>query len=114
MNTYAWSCLACEETNAAGSAACSRCACPAQASRARIEAARDAYRQYSGLPPIEAPDVVAAVRRLPLLLIGAAVLLLLGGFALIVGSNVSVTAFGGLLIALAAFCASSYRKAAPP
>ena len=110
MKPYAWSCLACEVTNPPGSATCGRCGCPARATRAQIEAARAAYRQRSGLPPLEPTDVLAWVQQLPLLLIAAAVLGLIGGFALIVSTNASFTAFGGLVLALAALCASSYRK----
>ena len=113
MAPYAWCCLACEATNPALSAACSRCGCPARAPRAKVEAARNGCRQRAGLPPEPPPDPTAAFAGLPLLLIAAAVLLLLGGLALVVASNVSVKAFAGLLIALAALCASSYRKGPP-
>ena len=110
MKPYPWSCLACEESNPALSTACSRCGCPAHATSAQVEAARDDYRQRAGLPPVPAADVMAFFERLPLLPIAAAVLLLLGAVALIVGSSVSVKAVGGLLIAFAALCVSSYRK----
>jgi uncharacterized membrane protein YphA (DoxX/SURF4 family) len=112
MKPYAWSCLACEETNAAERSNCTRCGCAAQATSAQVEAARDAYRQRIGAPPIETPNLTQLLEVVPLLLIGAAVLALAGGLALIIGSNVSVRAFGGLMLALAALCVSSYRKEA--
>ena len=112
MKPYSWSCLACEETNAAGRSSCARCGCPAQATSAQVEAARDAYRQRIGAPPIETPDLTQLLEGVSRLLIGAAVLALVGGLALVVGSNVSVIAFGGLMLALAALCVSSYRKEA--
>ena len=113
MKPYTWSCLACEASNTPDSLKCARCGCPAQATFAQVESARDAYRRANGLPPVQKPDAMATIEQLPFLLIGAALLLLAGAFALIVGSNVSVQAFGGLLIALAALCASSYRKKSP-
>jgi hypothetical protein len=115
MNSYAWSCLACEAVNPPDSTKCSRCGCPARATSARVDAARQVWRQRSGLPPVESFDLTAAVMAFPLLLIAAAVLALLGGLALIVSTNVSFTAFGALLLALAALCVSSYRpRSAPP
>jgi hypothetical protein len=57
--------------------------------------------------------MIACIGQLPLLLIAAALLLLAGTLALVIGSNISVQAFGGLLIALAALSASSYRKKSP-
>jgi len=113
MKTYPWACLACEETNAAGAPKCGRCGCPAQATSAQVESARDAYRRRAGLPPVVANDPVALVKELPLLPIGAAVLVLLGALMLIVNMGASATAFGGLLIALAALCLSSWRRPAP-
>ena len=113
MTTYPWACLACEDTNAAGALRCGRCGCPAQATSAQVEAARAAYRRRAGLPAVVAPDPIALVEELPLLPIGAAVFVLLGGLMLIVDMGASSTAFGGLLIALAALCLSSYRKPAP-
>ena len=112
MTRHAWSCLACEATNAADAARCGRCDCPARATHAQVEAARAAYRQRAGLPPLVAPDPIALARQVPWLPIAAVVLLLLGWLMLVVGSGGSANAFGGLLIALAALCASSYR--APP
>ena len=72
MKPYPWSCLACEESNPALSAACSRCGCPAQATAAQVDAARDAYRRRAGLPPVPAPDAMAFLEGLPLLQIAAA------------------------------------------
>ena len=112
MTSYPWSCLACEASNPADSTTCRTCDCPARATRAQVEAARQGWRRRSGLPPIEAFDMLAAAKELPLLLIGAGALALLGGLALIVSTSVSFTAFGALLLALAALCLSSYR--APP
>ena len=106
---YAWSCLACEASNPSGGASCSRCGCPAAATAAQVETARQTWRKRSGLPSVESFDLVQAVMEFPLLLIGAGVLALLGGLALIVSTSVSFTAFGALLIALAALCLSSYR-----
>ena len=108
MPNYAWSCLACEQANPAGAAICSRCRCPAEATRAQVDAARLNYRRSTGLPAETALDVAALLRSLPLLLIAAVALLLIGALALIVGTNASMYAFGGLLIALAAFCASTH------
>ncbi|MEP7101053.1 MAG: hypothetical protein ABI781_11125 [Burkholderiales bacterium] len=113
MNTYPWACLACEETNAASALACGRCGCPAQATSAQVESARDAYRRRAGLPAVVAPDPVAVVMTLPLLPIGAAVFVLLGALMLIVDMGASTTAFGGLMIALAALCLSSWRPPRP-
>ena len=109
MKPYAWSCFACEASNPPDSAKCSRCACPARATSAQVEAARLAWRQRSGLPPEESFDLVAALAEFPLLLIAAAVLALPGALALMVSTSVSLTAFGALLLALAALCVSSYR-----
>ncbi len=110
---YAWCCLACEATNAADTTRCSRCACPAHATCAQVAAARDAYRRRAGLPAVVAPDPLAILRQLPLLPIAAVVLLLVGALLLMLGMSTSATAFGGLLIALAALCVSSYRRRAP-
>ena len=114
MTPYAWSCLACEASNAPGCAACGRCGCPAQATRAQVERARQDWRQRSGLPVPESFDMVNAMMELPLLLIAAGVLALLGGLALIVSTNASFTAFGALLLALGALCLSSYRTGSAP
>ena len=114
MTPYAWSCLACEASNTPASAACHRCGCPAQATHAQVERARQTWRQRSGLPAAEAFDVVKAVTAFPLLLIAASVLALLGGLALIVSTNASFTAFGALLLALGALCLSSYRTGSAP
>ncbi len=112
MKPYAWSCLACDATNPPGSARCERCGCPAQATRAQVESARQAWQRRSGIPPAAPFDFFAEVMSLPLLLIAAVALGLLGGLALIVSTNSSFSAFGALLLALAALCVSSYR--APP
>lgn len=109
MPHYAWSCLACEASNPPVSTSCGRCGCPAQATSAQVESARQAWRQRSGLPATESFDVVKALIELPLLLIAAGVLALLGGLALIVSTNASFTAFGALLLSLGALCLSSYR-----
>ncbi len=112
MTPYAWSCLACEATNAASAARCGRCGWPARATRLQIEATRAAYRQRAGLPLVVAPDTTALARQVPWLPIAAVVLLLPGWLLLAVGTGGSAIAFGGLLVALAALCVSSYR--APP
>jgi hypothetical protein len=112
MKPYAWSCLACEATNPPESTRCERCGCPAQATRAQVESARSAWRQRSGLGPVVPYDFAADLMSLPLLLIAAVLLALLGGGALIVSTNGAFSAFGALLLALAALCVSSYR--APP
>jgi hypothetical protein len=112
MAPFAWSCLACEATNAAGTDRCSRCGCPARATRVQVDAARAAYRQRAGLPPLIPFDRLALARQVPWLPIAAVVLLLLGWLMLAAGTGGSAIALGGLLIALAALCASSYR--APP
>ena len=109
MTPYAWSCLACEATNAASAA---RCGWPARATRLQIEATRAAYRQRAGLPPVVAPDTTALARQVRWLPIAAVVLLLPGWLLLAARTGGSAIAFGGLLIALAALCVSSYR--APP
>jgi hypothetical protein len=109
MKPYVWSCFACEASNPPGSAECSRCGCRARATSAEVDAARQAWRQRSGLPPLESFDWVAAVMAFPLLLIAAAVLALLGALALMASTSISFTAFGALLLALAALCVSSYR-----
>ena len=114
MPPYAWSCLACEASNPPVSASCGRCGCPAQATGTRVESARRAWRQRSGLPATESFDVVKALMELPLLLIAAGVLALLGGLALIVSTNVSFSAFGALLLSLGALCLSSYRTGSAP
>ena len=110
MKPYAWTCFACEASNPPTSIKCSRCGCPAEATSDQVDSARDTYRHQHALLPATQFDASAFVAQLPLLLIGAVVLLLTGALALIVGSNVSVQSFGGLLIALAALCASSYRS----
>ena len=61
------------------------------------------------MPPLDSFDWVAALTAFPLLLIAAGALGLLGALALMVSTNVSFTAFGALLLALAALCVSSYR-----
>jgi hypothetical protein len=80
------------------------------ATAAQVVTARDAWRRRSGLPLPAPADFMALVKEFPLLLIAAACLLVLGALALIIGEAGSATAFGALLIALAAFCLSSYRK----
>jgi uncharacterized membrane protein YphA (DoxX/SURF4 family) len=112
MTPYAWSCLACEESNPPAALRCGRCQCPAQATSAQAEVARRTWRQRAGLPAEVAPSPLAVLRQLPLLLIAAAVLLLLGALLLIVNLGASPSSFGGLLIALAALCASSHRQPA--
>jgi hypothetical protein len=109
MKSYVWSCLACEASNPPDNAKCSRCGCPARATSAQVDAALQAWRQRSGLPPVESFDLVAALMAFPLLLIAAGVLALLGAMALMASTSVSFTAFGALLLALAALCVSSYR-----
>ena len=108
MPAYAWTCLACEATNAAQRSICGQCQCPAAPTSTQVESARSAYRRRAGLPPVERTDALALVKSLPLLLIAAGALVLLGGLSLIVGTNASMYAFGGLLLALAAFCASTH------
>lgn len=112
MTPYDWSCLACDAANPGTAAHCGRCACPARATCTQVEAARAAYRQRAGLPPVTVPDAVAVLRQVPWLPIAAVVLVLLGWLMLVVGTGGSAIAFGGLLMALAALCASAYRS--PP
>jgi hypothetical protein len=112
MKAYAWTCLACEAVNAPEAVVCARCSCPASATSAQVNMARDMYRRRSGLPAISPADPAALVRGLPLLPIGAVVFLLAGGLALIVSANGGTTAFGCLMLAVAALCASSWRPAA--
>jgi hypothetical protein len=114
MTRYAWSCLACEAPNLPGSVTCGRCGCPAQATSAQVESARQTWRRRSGLPAAESFDMAGALMAFPLLLIAAGVLALLGGLALIVSTNASFTAFGALLLALGALCLSSYRSGSAP
>jgi hypothetical protein len=111
--TYAWNCLACAATNPPEATRCGRCACPAEATAAQIEGARAAWQRRTGITPAAPFDFVAEVMTLPLLLIAAAALGLLGGLALIVSTNASFSAFGALLLALAALCVSSYRTPPP-
>ena len=113
MNTYAWACLACEQTNAAGALTCARCNCPARATSVQVDSTRANWRRQAGLPAVVAPDPIAVIKTLPLLPIAAVLLLALGALMLIVDMGASASAFGGLLIALAALCASSWRKPAP-
>ncbi len=115
MNSYAWSCLACDAANPAERGACVQCGCPARATSAQVDDARRTWRQRSGLQPVAGFDPVAALRGLPLLLIGAGAFALLGGMALVVSVGASygaLSAFGALLLALAALCLSSYRTPA--
>jgi hypothetical protein len=112
MKTYAWTCLACDATNDSGRAMCGRCGCAASTTSKQVQAARDAFRSSSGLPPVAAADPLALIREMPWLPIGAVVLMLLGGLALIVSENGGTTAFGCLMLALAALCASSWRPRA--
>jgi hypothetical protein len=104
MKHYAWSCFVCEASSPSDSASCNRCNCPVQATGAQVDAARQAWRQRSGLPPVESFDVVVAVPAFPPLIAAG----MLGALALIVSTNASFSAFGALL-ALAAPCVSSYR-----
>jgi hypothetical protein len=112
MKPYAWSCFACEHINAADRTRCERCGCPANATNAVIETARRTYRQRNGLPPEMPADTFGVIGQLPWMLMGAAVLSLLGGLSLIVAQNASMMAFGSLLLSLAALCLSSYRRPA--
>lgn len=114
MTPYAWTCLACEASNAADQPRCARCTCPAQATRDQVDEARQTWRRRSGLPPDESFDIVKALMGFPLLLIAGGLFALLGGVALIVSTGASFSAFGGLLLALAALCVSSYRKPSAP
>ena len=109
MKSYAWCCLACEATNPPESSRCERCRCPAQATFSQVESARVDWQRRSGVRPALPFDFTAEVMSLPLLLLAGALLGLLGGGALIVSTNSSFTAFGALLLALAALCVSSYR-----
>jgi len=106
---YSWTCLACEASNAAGRTSCSICNCPARATAAQVDYARQTWRRRSGLPPVAPFNLMAAVMEFPLLLIAAGVLLVLGGLALILSTGVSFTAFGALLLARAALFLSSDR-----
>ena len=112
MKPYAWSCFACEYTNAADRTRCQRCDCPANATNAEVETARKVYLQRHGLPADMPTDVLGLIRQLPWMMICAGVLLLLGGLSLIVAQEASMIAFGSLLLSLAALCLSSWRKPA--
>lgn len=109
---YAWTCLACEGANPPAAGRCVRCGCPHDATALQIESTRRNWRQRTGLPPQVDVDPVALLRALPLLSIAAVGLLLAGALFLIVDAGASSTAFGGLLIALAALAATSSRPAA--
>ena len=61
------------------------------------------------MPTLASFDPVAALTGLPLLRIVAVLLFLAGAVFLIVDAGASASAFGGLLIALAALAATSHR-----
>ncbi len=109
---YAWSCLACEAPNRPGAGRCARCGCPAEATASQAGTTRRNWRLRAGLPAQVAFDPLAALQSLPLLRIVAVLLLLAGALFLIVDAGASASAFGGLLIALAALAATSYRPPA--
>ena len=109
---YAWSCLACEAPNAPGAGRCARCGCPAEATALQAVTTRRNWRRRAGLPPQVGFDAIAAIHGLPLLRIVAVLLLLAGALFLIVDAGASAAAFGGLLMALAALAATSYRSPA--
>lgn len=108
MPSYAWSCLACGAGNAPSVTACARCGCAASANLAQIEAARRTHPQPG---PARAPsfDIVETLKAFHALPIAGGVLGLLGVVALLASTGDTLTAFGGLLLALAALCVSSYR-----
>lgn len=114
MTPYAWSCLACSQTNPGTASTCGRCGCPAETNNTQVVLARDAWRRRSGLPPLAPPDPIGLLTALPLLPIAAVVFLVLGAVMLIVNLGASPSAFGGLMLALAALCASSYRPPESP
>ena len=111
MPTYAWSCLACGAANPPSSTRCQRCGCAACANRAQVEAARADWRHSE---PAQAPSIgiVAALKAFRVLLLAGGVLALLGVMTLLLSTSAGGAAFGGLLLALAALCVSSYRATA--
>ena len=50
MQTYDWSCLACNMSNGAGAACCSQCACPARATVPEVERHRESFAARGGTP----------------------------------------------------------------
>jgi hypothetical protein len=106
--SYAWSCLACEAANPASSTRCERCDCAACATRTQIDAARAALQVSERARP-SSFDIVAALKAFRVLLLAGGILALLGVMTLLASTSAAVTAFGGLLLALAALCVSSYR-----
>jgi hypothetical protein len=109
--SYAWSCLACGAVNPPSSTACGRCGCAACATRTQVEAARTALQDCEHARP-PSFDVVAALQAFRVLLLAGGVMALLGVMTLLASTSAAFTAFGGLLLALAALCVSSYRAPA--
>ena len=111
MPSYAWSCLACAASNAPTQARCVQCGCPASADQTQVDAARRAAHNAENTRP--RIDLVETLQSFGVLWIAAGVLALCGVMALLLGGSASFTAFGGLLLALAALCVSSYRSPRP-
>ena len=109
MPTYSWSCLACEASNPATATTCGRCGCPAAATREATLSASAAWRRRAGLPEVALADPLAMLAQVAWLPVAAVACLLVGALMLIVDMGASTGAFGGLMISLAALCASAHR-----
>ena len=113
MPAYTWSCLACQESNPGSRSSCSRCGCPAEANAREIELASMHWRRRAGLPAIAPVNPERFILGLPLLALAGGLCFLLGAVMLVVNMGPSTSAFGGLMLALAALCASSWRRPDP-
>ena len=113
MPAYTWSCLACQESNPGSRSSCSRCGCPAAPNARDVALASLHYRRRVGLPAVVPMNPERIILGLPLLALAGGLCLLLGAVMLIVDMGPSTTAFGGLMLALAALCASSWRRPEP-
>lgn len=116
MILYPWSCHACTETNFAVASTCHRCGCPAAATFAQVEVARQRWHRGKAVPASSTAkiDPFAQIAAWPLLQIGAATCGGIGAIAASVSGGSSGRAFGGLMLALAALFVSSMRPKPAP
>ena len=94
MPAYAWSCLACGQSNPAQVAVCSHCGCPAQATYRQIEAARQALSPAERSAYAEAEATNGKVLTFALALAVA----LFGAFLIKYGASLGQRGLGLLLV----------------
>jgi hypothetical protein len=109
MPSYSWTCTACEAGNSASDELCLICGCPAEASAAQVQSAKERL----GLPSDRDPSFGALSSRDSLAVQALAVVLLFAGWLLTsYAAPLAIYAVGVLLVlaGLAVWRASKARK----